>query len=89
MRKKVLPAGHWLIANTESVLGGCLTAQRRYQEAEDLLVPAYARLLADRGEAHERTRDARQRLFALYEAWGRHDVSARYAPQPAKAPTTH
>ena len=71
LRRKALPPGHWLVASSESVLGACLTAERRFPEAEALLLRAHAGLLSSRGPDHERTVEARQRLVALYEAWGR------------------
>ena len=64
-RRQALPQGHWLIANTESLLGECLLAQGRTAEARPLLESSYEKLLADRGPDHERTRDARRRLELL------------------------
>ena len=65
------PPGHREIADALSVLGACLAAQHRYAEAEPLLRRGHAGLAARLGESHRRTRQARQRLTALYEAWGR------------------
>jgi tetratricopeptide (TPR) repeat protein len=76
LRRRALPPGHWLIASSESGLGACLAAERRYREAEALLLQAHAGLLASRGHDHERTVETRQRLVALYEAWGRPDRAA-------------
>ena len=81
MRKKLLPANHWLIANTESVLGGSVAAQGRYEDAERLLLESYRKLLADRGAASDKTRDARRRLSELYTAWGRSAEAAKYTGQ--------
>ncbi len=69
--RKALPPGHWMIASSESVLGACLTAERRYPEAEALLLRAHAGLESSRGPDHDRTVEARKRLTDLYEAWGR------------------
>ena len=60
------------------MLGACLTAEGRYAEAEALLLRAHAGLESSRGRDHERTVEARQRLVALYEAWGRPDRAARW-----------
>jgi serine/threonine protein kinase len=79
LRRKALPAGHWLIASSESVLGACLTAERRFSEAEALLLRAHAALESSRGHDHERTVEARKRLVALYEAWGRPARAAAWA----------
>ncbi len=77
LRSQALPAGHWLIASSESALGACLTAQRRYGEAETLLLRAHAALSEARGDG-EPTRDARRRIEALYEAWGRPEQAAAW-----------
>jgi serine/threonine-protein kinase len=78
LRRAILPPGHWLIANTESLLGECLAARGRHGEAERLLTASYERLLADRGPDHERTRDARVRLAQFYRARGRPADAAQY-----------
>jgi tetratricopeptide (TPR) repeat protein len=80
LRRKVLPPGHWLIAASESALGACLAARGRFREAERLLLHGYESLKASRGERHERTVEARQRLVALYEAWNRPDRAATWRP---------
>jgi len=85
LRRRALPAGHWLIASSESVLGACLAAQRRFAEAEPLLLQAAAGLEKSRGRDHERTLEARQRLVALYEAWGRPDRAAAWRDPAARA----
>jgi tetratricopeptide (TPR) repeat protein len=71
LRRRALPPGHWLVSSSQSVLGACLTVLGRYREAEALLLEAHAGLVASLGEPHERTVEARRRLAALYEAWGR------------------
>jgi tetratricopeptide (TPR) repeat protein len=78
LRRQALPPGHWLLASSESVLGACLTAERRFPEAEALLLHAHARLESSQGHDHERTLEGRQRLVALYEAWGQPDRAAAW-----------
>jgi tetratricopeptide (TPR) repeat protein len=78
LRRGALPRGHWLIASAESTLGSCLTAERRFPEAEPLLLRGFEGLKATRGEGHDLTQDARRRLVALYEAWGRPDRAAAW-----------
>ena len=73
LRRKTLPADHWLIANSESILGDCLTRLRRFHEAESLLMDGYAKLKAKFGEEHSRTRDAAERITRLYKAWNKSD----------------
>jgi len=78
LRRQSLPPGHWLISSSESMLGACLTAEGRYAEAEALLLRAHAGLESSRGHDHERTIEARRRLVALYEVWGRPDRAAAW-----------
>ncbi len=59
-----------LIANTESLLGGCLTALGRYEEAKPLLLESYSRIKVTGEEADDLTRAACQRIIDLYDAWG-------------------
>ena len=94
IRREALPEGHWLAANTESILGGCLTALERYAEAEPLLLESYPVIKAARGESHQRTLEAGQRVVDLYEAWGQPDEADQYGallaesgePQESPAP---
>ena len=81
---KVAPAG----ALDDSIaarshLGACLTKLKRYREAEEQLLPAYAGLKAARGApARTLTRKAVSRLIELYEAWGKPDQAAPYRALP-------
>jgi serine/threonine-protein kinase len=85
LRRRALPPGHWLLATSESVLGACLTALGRHREAEALLLGSYESLRSSRGEDHERTVEARQRLVSLYEAWGKPAKAAVYrSPSTAR-----
>jgi eukaryotic-like serine/threonine-protein kinase len=78
IRKKLLPPGDVQISVTESALGECLTAQKRYREAETLLTNGYEGLKAKLGEQDQRTIEARQRLAKLYEAWHKPEMAARF-----------
>jgi hypothetical protein len=71
MLRKALPAGHWRIADAESVLGATLAMQRRFEEAEPLLVASSQTLKDLRGEREPRTRLALARLTELYKVWGK------------------
>jgi serine/threonine-protein kinase len=71
IRKKTLPAGHPDAAVTESILGSSLAAQKRYAEAEPLLVGSYARIVARRTDRSRESREARARIASLYSAWGK------------------
>jgi eukaryotic-like serine/threonine-protein kinase len=77
MRKKVLPE-NYMIPFTESALGECLLAQKRFAEAEPLLVNGFNGMKAKLGDRDKRTVEARQRLAKLYEGWGKPELAARY-----------
>ena len=59
-----------MTALTRGALGECLTAQKRFGEAEPLLLQSYRSLNESQGPGNPRTRLALQRLAALYEKWG-------------------
>jgi serine/threonine-protein kinase len=85
IRRGALPEGHWEIAASESHLGACLTALGRYDQAEPLLRAGYEVLRA-RGGRHARDgEEARERLVALYRAWGKPEQAARFRAAPAAA----
>ena len=83
LRHQSLPAGHWLIATGEGALGECLAALGRNGEAEALLLASYESLRARRGDTHEHTVDARQRLVRFYERTARPHDAARYRTPPS------
>ena len=78
MSKDKLPEGHGRIARTQSMLGACLTVLGRYAEAESLLHQGYAGLLEKRGADPPITKNAASHFIALYNAWGKPEMAARY-----------
>ena len=56
----------------------CLTKLGRYGQAEQLLLAAHQVMQTKLGEQHERTQKAINRLFELYEAWGKPEKAAKY-----------
>jgi eukaryotic-like serine/threonine-protein kinase len=72
-RRKNLPLDNFVIPYTESALGECLTAQKRYTEAEPLVTDGYSGLIWKLGEKDTRTMEARQRMAKLYDDWDRPD----------------
>jgi serine/threonine-protein kinase len=78
IRKKVLPAGDLYISLSESALGECLLAQKRYSEAEPFVLRGYEGLKAKVTDQDPRTVDARKKLVSLYEALGKVAEAARY-----------
>jgi serine/threonine protein kinase/Tfp pilus assembly protein PilF len=61
----------WRTADAESVLGACLTAQGRFQEAEPLLLASSQVLKKDKGDGAKHAAEAGQRIADLYKAWGK------------------
>ena len=70
IREKAMP-GHWLTANIRSMLGGALLGQKKYAEAEPLLVAGYegmAKLKATiPPQGTIRVAEALDRLVKLYD----------------------
>ncbi len=70
--------GHWRIAHADRVLGSCLAATGRFEEAEPLLVESYPILEKARHSCTRYTLDALLRLIDLYDAWGREKETGAY-----------
>jgi len=83
--QKATPAS-WRVADAESVLGGCLAVQGRFEEAEPLLVGAYEALAKDPADGSRRVGEARSRVAALYKSWGKPDRITLPPPTPSAAP---
>jgi serine/threonine-protein kinase len=75
---EALGAGHAWTAFAQAVLATCLTAMQRFDEAERLLLEAYATLRETSGEQNSYTQDARARLARLYEAWGKPELAKQF-----------
>ncbi len=72
-------ADDWRLAATESLLGDACTRLSRFSEAEPYLLRAAALLPVAPGVEGPRAREAsanRERLAALYTAWGRREMAA-------------
>lgn len=87
----VLPANDWRLARIRSELGECLTAQRRFDEAEPLLLAGYQNIGAKFPGTHQRTIDALKRIIRLYESWEKPDKAKEFRNKlppepPVKAP---
>jgi eukaryotic-like serine/threonine-protein kinase len=74
------------IAEAESVLGGALAAQRRFEEAEPLLVQSYPVLAQDQEGGAKRASEALKRTTDLYIAWGKPERAAELQAQAAGRP---
>jgi tetratricopeptide (TPR) repeat protein len=78
IREKLAPKGDFSIAHASSILGECLATQKRFAEAEPLLVNGYNDLKAKLGDQNWRTIAARQRLAKLYDDWNKPEQAAPF-----------
>ena len=69
--RRTQPAGSHEIAKTEVLLGASLTSLGRYPEAESLLVHGQQVLEAQFPAGHVLVKEARDKVAALYQAWGK------------------
>jgi eukaryotic-like serine/threonine-protein kinase len=81
IRERAYPAGNWRIGEAKGLLGECLTALGRYEEAEALLLDARRLLKEGPGWEGEQAQANRLRLIALYEAWGHPEKATAYRPE--------
>ncbi|MGI8786569.1 MAG: protein kinase domain-containing protein [Pyrinomonadaceae bacterium] len=78
LRRKSLPKEHFWVAIAESALGEDLTLQKRFGEAEPLLLKSYESLKASQGERNPSTLLARNRLVKLYEEWNKPEQAEQF-----------
>lgn len=78
LREENLPKGHFMTALTAGALGECLTTQKKYAEAEPVLLASYESLKLSQAGDNPRASQAKRRLLELYMAWGRPGMLARY-----------
>jgi len=74
----------WLRYDARSTLGGVLSDQGKFGEAELLLLPSYEELAGDPLTWPDRKRDALQRIVRLYEAWGRPEQATDWRTRLAR-----
>jgi tetratricopeptide (TPR) repeat protein len=81
LREKEIPDGWWTF-NARSMLGGSLLGQKKYSEAEPLLLSGYEGLKQREDKispaGKPRLKETLQRLVQLYEATGRPDHAAEW-----------
>jgi tetratricopeptide (TPR) repeat protein len=78
LRTESLPTGHFWIAVANSALGECLTTEKRFAEAEPLLLESYTALNSRLGQRDPRTKEALRRLLKLYDEWGKPAQATQY-----------
>lgn len=71
LREENLPDKHFMTALSKGALGEFLTTQKRYAEAEGLLLGSYEDLKSSQSADSPRIRTAAERLVTLYTDWGR------------------
>ena len=77
-REERYPPGDWRNAQARSLLGAALMAQKRYAEAEPLMVAANGALEPVPGIQARERHDNRARLAALYQKTGRPERAVAY-----------
>ncbi len=93
IREKLRP-DNWSTFHTRSMLGAALTGQRKFTEAEPLLLAGYEGLkrcesegtLPDENEA--RIPEAVERLVRFYTDWGRPEEAAKWRAMSSGPPAT-
>jgi hypothetical protein len=74
--EKALPPEDWQQGQMRSLLGAALLGQKRYAEAEPLLVSGYNGMKDAPAASADRKRLALARVVLLYESWNRAQPSA-------------
>jgi hypothetical protein len=78
LRAENLPEKHFMSALSKGALGEVLSSQKRFAEAEPLLVSSYQDLKQSQAANSPRIRTALQRLVTLYEQWGKPEAADEY-----------
>ncbi len=86
--RQQLLSGDRQLAISRGLLGECLTAMGRYEEAESLLLQSYEVIREKAPERNLRTRQALQRLIDLYQAWDKPDRVAHYQQMMESLPAS-
>jgi tetratricopeptide (TPR) repeat protein len=77
-RRRTVGEDDWSLATTKALLGTSLVAQRRYADAEVVLLDARRYLDAQRPKPPRDVKATIGGLVQLYEAWGKRDAAAAY-----------
>jgi tetratricopeptide (TPR) repeat protein len=72
----------WTTFHTKSLLGGTLAAQKKYADAEPLLLKGYEGMKARKNAiprvARDRLSEASESLVQLYDGWGKPDEAGKW-----------
>ncbi len=78
--REKLHADEWTTFNTRSLLGGSLLGQKKFEEAEPLIISGYEGMKGREAKIPEqgapRLNEAAERVIDLYEAWDKKDKAA-------------
>jgi eukaryotic-like serine/threonine-protein kinase len=85
IRTRLLTGENQLIGTSQGALGECLTTQKRYSSAEPLLLSSYKIMMATANDRDPRAVQAVQRLFTLYQSWGKPAEAAKYSALLSKS----
>ena len=87
IRQRIQPED-WITFSTRSQLGGSLLGQKKYAEAEPLIISGYEGMTARESKipppGKPRLTEAADRVVKLYEAWGKKDKAAEWRAKLAK-----
>jgi hypothetical protein len=89
IREKLQP-DDWSTFNTRSLLGASLLGQKKFAEAEQMILSGYSGLKARETRipppARSRLTEAAERVVKLYEAWEKKDKAAEWRARLATRP---
>jgi serine/threonine protein kinase/Tfp pilus assembly protein PilF len=77
-RRRTIAEDDWSLAAAKTLLGASLVAQRRYADAESVLLDARRELDVQPGSPARDTRATIAGLVQLYEAWGKPEAARAY-----------
>ena len=77
-RRRTIAEDDWSLAAAKTLLGASLVAQRRYADAETVLLDARRELDVQPGSPARDTRATIAGLVQLYEAWGKPEAARAY-----------
>ena len=77
-RRRTISEDDWSVATTNALLGASLVAQRRYSDAEAVLLKARRDLDTQPQPPARDVKATMNALVRLYDAWGKRDAAAVY-----------
>ena len=84
LRRDELREGHWLNAETNSLLGAALAAGGKFAQAEPLLLQGHVAMEENLSVPVHKKRQAIQRIVKLYESWHKPDQVSEWRQRLAE-----